>query len=655
MILHIDIETYSSAPIRDVGAYKYTESPDFEILMVAFAFNDEPIEIIDLKSGEVLPTRFLRALEDPNIEKWAHNATFERRAFKAYGFDVPVEQWHCSAIKAAYCGYPLGLDAVSQAMDLGDKGKLSTGRALIRYFCMPVKATIRNGGRTRNLPEHDPERWEEFKLYCINDVEAEREISKRLSEYEIPQKERALYILDQEINDRGILVDTTMARNAIELDDKHSSVLTERMAELTGLDNPNSPKQLSEWLSTALQQEVKTIAKGALTELLKADLGSDSDRIKEVINLRLHSAKTSTKKYEAMINCAGADGRAHGLFQFYGASRTGRWAGRLIQLQNLPRNYISNLAEARGHMRELDYSTISLMYDNISDIQSQLIRTALIAPKGQAFVVADFSAIEARVIAWYANERWRMDVFESHGKIYEASAAMMFEMDIEDIARDSKEREKGKIAELALGYQGSLGALKQMGGEQMGLSDEEMSGIVRQWRAKSKNIVSFWYEVDAAVKEAILKSRKVVLRNFKDLSIESNGKVLTISLPSGRQLFYQTPRMTTNRFGGASVKYLGMNQTTRKWEWVESYGGKFVENIVQATARDLLAYSMIEIDKRGYPIVMHVHDEVAIEAPLEVAEERLEELCDIMAEEVPWAKGLVLTAAGYTSTFYKKD
>lgn len=652
MVLHIDIETYSSAPIRDVGAYKYVESPDFEILMVAYAFNDEPIEIIDLARGEELPKRFTDALLDPDIEKWAHNAAFERRAFIASGFNVPIEQWHCSAIKSAYCGYPLALEAVSAAMDLGDKGKLSTGRALIRYFCMPVKPTKRNNGRTRNLPHHDPDKWEEFKLYCINDVEAEREITNRLSDYEIPQKERDLYILDQEINDRGILVDTVMARNAIALDNTHSNLLLGKMAKITGLDNPNSPKQLSEWLATALQQEVKSIAKGALTELLETDLGSD---VEQVIKLRLYSAKTSTKKYEAMINCAGTDGRAHGLFQFYGASRTGRWAGRLIQLQNLPRNYINNLAEARRHMRELDYDTISLMYDNISDVQSQLIRTALVAPQGKSFVVADFSAIEARVIAWFADERWRMDVFETHGKIYEASAAMMFDVPIESIARDSKEREKGKIAELALGYQGSLGALKQMGGEQMGLTEEEMQEIVRSWRAKSKRIVNFWYAVGDAVMEAVTKSRRIVLRNFKNIAIESDGKVLTILLPSGRQLFYQSPRVTTNRFGGASVKYLGMNQTTRKWEWVESYGGKFVENIVQATARDLLAHSMLKIDKLGHPIVMHVHDEVAIEAPTQEAEARLEEICSIMGEEVPWAEGLTLSAAGYTSTFYKKD
>lgn len=652
MVLHIDIETFSSAPIRDVGAYKYTESPDFEILMVAFAFNDEPIEIIDLARGEDLPKRFTDALLDPKVEKWAHNATFERRSFIAHGYDIPIDQWFCSAIKSAYCGYPLGLDAVSQAMDLGDKGKLATGRALIRYFCIPTKPTKANGGRTRNLPHHDPEKWEEFKLYCINDVEAEREITNRLSDYEIPQDERDLYILDQEINDRGILVDTVMAQNAIALDDKHSAVLFERMVALTGLDNPNSPKQIAEWLSAELQQEVTSIAKGVLTELLATDLG---EVVREVINLRLHASKTSTKKYEAMIQCAGDDGRAHGLFQFYGASRTGRWAGRLIQLQNLPRNYIKNLEEARGHMRELPYGTVSLLYDNISDVQSQLIRTALIAPQGKTFVVADFSAIEARVIAWYADETWRLDVFASHGKIYEASAAMMFDMPLESIAKDSKEREKGKIAELALGYQGSLGALKQMGGEQMGLTDAEMKEIVRNWRAKSPNIVSFWYAVDEAVKVAIQRSTKVVLGKFKNLIIESNGKVLTISLPSGRQLFYQSPQMTTNRFGGASVRYRGMNQTTRNWEWVESYGGKFVENIVQATARDLLAHSMIKIDALGYPIVMHVHDEVAIEEDLGTAEERLEELCNLMGEEVPWAKGLVLTAAGYTTTFYKKD
>ena len=654
MKLHIDVETYSSVSIKDAGAYKYCESLDFEVMLVAYAFNDEPIEIVDLMAGEELPERFIDALYDKNIEKWAHNAAFERRAFSAIGYNIPIEQWRCSMVKAAYCGYPLALAGVSKAMGLGEFGKLSTGRALIRYFCAPVKATKSNGGRVRNLPEHDIEKWEDFKLYCINDVAAEREITKRLEKYKMPDMEYDLYKLDQEINDRGILVDTKMAENAIALDTQETDKLLGQMTELTGLDKPNSPKELATWLGAALQREVTTIAKDELPRLIaEADLVAESALIKEVIALRQQTGMTSVKKYQRMIECAGDDGRAHGLFQFYGANRTGRWAGRLIQLQNLPRNYIDSIAEVRSRIREHPYSIVSLIHDNVTDILSQLIRTALIAPEGKLLVAADFSAIEARVLSWLAGEEWRMQVFATHGKIYEASAAMMYDLPIESIAKDSMERHKGKVAELALGYQGAAGAMKQMGAEAMGLDDAEIGNIVRVWRDKNPKIVELWAAVDDAVKEAVQKSCEIVLTGYKNITIKSDGKVLTILLPSGRKLFYQKPRMTRNKWGQPSVKYMGQHNS--RWVWVESYGGKFVENICQAIARDILGVAMLKMDAKGIPLVMHVHDEVVAEAKTEDAENVLKIMCDIMGEEINWAPGLDLGAEGFTTPFYKKD
>ena len=650
--LYIDIETFSSVDISTAGAYKYMESIDFEILMVAFAFNDEPIDCIDLAQGEQLPKRFIDALYDPNIEKHAHNANFERNAFKAYGYDVPVEQWYCSAVKSAYCGLPLSLEMVSQALKLEEKGKLSTGKALIKYFSVPIKPTKINGMRERNFPKHNIEKWEEFKLYCINDVEAEREIDKILSPYEIPEFERINYILDQNINDRGILIDLVMAENCNKLDEQHSAILSQRIRSLTNLENPNSPAQLKKWLTDAMGEEITTLAKEEMSNLIEK---AESEVVKEVLTLRKKSSKSSTKKYVAMLNCACDDNRAHGLFQFYGANRTGRWAGRLVQLQNLPQNHLDKIEEVRQIVGYGNYEDVSLFYDDISSILSQLIRTAFIAPEGKTFAVADFSAIEARVIAWLADEKWRLDVFATHGKIYEASASMMFNVPIEQIKKGSELRDKGKISELALGYQGALGALRKMGGEKMGLSDDEMTRIVKLWRAKNKNIVSLWDAVDKAAQKCIALKSKVVLPNFKNLEFEFDGTVMTIKLPSGRKLFYQNAMLTKGSFGQTSVKYKGLDQVTKKWWWVDSYGGKFVENIVQAIARDLLAYSMQQLDKEGFPIVMHVHDETVAEVDKIGAEESLKKMENIMGQEVPWAKGLPLKADGYITDFYKKD
>lgn len=654
--LHIDVETYSSIDIRTAGAYKYTESVDFEILMVAYAFDDEPIQMVDLAQGETLPQRFIDALVDPKIEKHAHNANFERNCFRAIGYNVPIDQWHCSAIKAAYCGLPLSLGQVSIALKLEEKGKLATGKALIRYFCVPIKATKANGHRMRNLPEHDLEKWEEFKLYCINDVEAEREIGHILREYSIPEFERANYILDQEINDRGILIDLDMARNAYSIDEKHSGILKEQLIELTGLENPNSPAQLKKWLSEAMGKEITSLAKDSIPTLIEE---AGSGTVEKVLKLRTKSSKSSTKKYVAMLNCACDDNRAHGLFQFYGANRTGRWAGRLVQLQNLPQNHLDDLEGARSAFASGDYNLVTMLYENISSTLSQLIRTTFIAKPKHTFAVADFSAIEARVIAWLANEKWRLEVFNSHGKIYEASASMMFGVPIEKIDKTTKEgaalRTKGKIAELALGYQGSLGALRKMGGEKMGLSDPEMQDIVKKWRAKNRAITQLWKSVEGFAKRAIKTRKRVVLSKYRNLAFDYDGKVLTIELPSGRKLFYQSPAMTTNRWDQESIKYKGMDQVTKKWWWVDSYGGKFVENIVQAIARDLLAYSMLRLNEEGFDIVMHVHDEAICEIPEENSEASLEKMCEVMGETVPWAEELPLVADGYITPFYKKD
>lgn len=650
--LHIDIETYSSIDIVTAGAYKYCESIDFEILMIAYAFDDEPIRMIDLALGDEIPKEFIEALLDPAIEKHAHNANFERNSFRAIGYDVPIEQWHCSAVKSAYCGLPLSLTMVSEALKLEEKGKLATGKALIRYFSVPIKPTKANGMRERNFPEHDMQKWEEFKLYCINDVEAEREIGKRLEAYTIPDFERINYILDQQINDRGILVDTDMAMNAYHIDELHSAVMSEQLTKLTGLDNPNSPAQLKQWLSLAMGKEITTLAKEDMDTLVEE---AESEAVKEVLSLRKKSSKSSTKKYVAMLNCACHDNRVRGLFQFYGANRTGRWAGRLVQLQNLPQNHLKDLEQARSLIASGDYELAAMFYDDISNVLSQLIRTAFIAKKKCTFAVADFSAIEARVIAWLANEKWRLDIFATHGKIYEASASMMFNVPIESVTKGSELRDKGKISELALGYQGAIGALRQMGGEKMGLSDEEMNRIVKLWRKKNPSVVKLWDEVNEAAIRVVKTHKPLILTKFRNLKFDYNGDVLTIELPSGRKLYYQQATLTTSRFGQEAVKYKGLDQETKKWWWVDSYGGKFVENIVQAIARDILAYSMQQLDKAGFWLVMHVHDEAIAEVDKAKGEELLEQMCDIMGTEVPWALGLPLKADGYITDFYKKD
>lgn len=659
-VLHIDVETYSSEDIKNAGAYRYCQSLDFEILIIAYAFDDEETKVWDISGGDPYPEDFICALLDPHIEKHAHNANFERNVFKAVGYDIPINQWHCSAVKAAYCGLPLGLGQLSKILKLSDKGKLASGMALIKYFCIPCKPTKANGQRFRNMPEDDLEKWEEFILYCINDVEAEREISRIISPYVLPNEERLNYILDQEINDRGIMVDIVMAQNAYEIDQKHSKLLLSQIKEITGLDNPNSPAQLKKWLGEAIGENVNSLAKDVLPDLL--EMAGDGTPAYDVISLRRKASKTSIKKYLAMINCICGDQRAHGLLQFYGANRTGRWAGRLVQLQNLPQNHLDELEAARSVFASGDYELAKMLYENISSTLSQLIRTAFIAKPGHTFAVADFSAIEARVIAWLAGEKWRTDVFNTHGKIYEASASMMFGVPLEEVTKGSDYRAKGKVAELALGYQGSLGALKQMGGERMGLSDSEMKIIVKKWRNKSPQIVKLWKRVEAAAMIAVKGRKKITLPGFQNLEFNCDGKVLTIKLPSGRKLFYQSPQIfskTTKTIRGDwtrdALRYKGMDQTTKQWKWIDTYGGKLTENIVQAIARDLLADSMRKVDSVGFPIVMHVHDELVAEVPEEEAEKNLKEIEYIMGTDNPWAAGLPLAADGYVTPFYKKD
>lgn len=698
MRVHIDLETYSSVNLLTSGAYKYTESEDFEILILCYKVNKGPVITVDLASGVPMPPEFSDMLLNPDYELHAQGAVFERLCFRAIGYDIPIWRWHCTAIKAAACGYPHSLAGISEAMDLGEQGKLSTGKALIRYFSVPIKPTKANGMRKRNFPRHDPEKWAEYKRYCEMDVVAESTIYGKLAHYETLESERQLYILDQEINDRGILIDVNMAKNAMIINKVAASKMLNTLGELTGLDNPNSPAQLKKWLSEAMQKDITSLAKKNIIELVSevesgvvydnsssvGDMGVDgynwpkvdpsnkdsfkffgvdlepkvqasNEEVLKVLQLRQKSAKTSIKKYLAMVLCACYDGRAHGLFQFLGASRTGRWAGRLIQMQNLPQNHLDWLELARHAVATGDYELLDILTDDISSVLSQLIRTTFIAKPGHTFAVADFSAIEARVLAWLAGELWRLEVFATHGKIYEASAAMMFKVPLESIKKGSPERQKGKIAELALGYGGAIGALLQMGGEAMGLSTTEMNDIVADWREVNPQTVKLWAAINSAAIRTIKTGKKIVLDEFKNLIFEYDGKCMTIQLPSGRKLYYQDAMLVTNKWGRPGVRYKGLDQKSKKWWWVDTYGGKLTENIVQAIARDCLAFAMLNLNEGGYEIVLHVHDEAVAEVPIKGAEGVLNYMCDIMGQPIPWAPGLRVPAEGYITRFYKKD
>lgn len=653
-VLSIDLETYCELDIKDVGAYRYCQHPSFEIILFAYAFDDEPVEIIDLKNNEILPDEVISALHDPEIIKSAFNANFERNALKNHTFlpdGMPPEQWQCTMIKALTLGLPSSLDMVGKALRFPeDKQKMKEGKALIQYFCKPCKPTKINGGRTRNLPEHDMEKWNLFKEYCIQDVEVERDIRNKLNKYKTTDKEQRLWELDQKINDRGINTDIGLITKAIECDEQYKERLVNEAIELTGLSNPNSPAQLKEWIGQRLGYQVGSINKDIMPTLIQDAELQEKYEVKKILELRQLMGKTSTKKYQTMVDMRCDDGRVRGLLQFYGANRTGRWAGRGVQVQNLPQNHLPDLDDARNYIRNGDFDIVELLYDSVSDTLSQLIRTAFIPREGNRFLVADFSAIEARVIAWLAGEQWRIDVFNTHGKIYEASASQMFHVPIESIKKGSDLRQKGKIAELALGYGGSVGALTSMD-KSKSIPEEELPGLVKSWRNANPKITKFWWDCDKAAKKAIQERTTVELHH--GIKFIYDPGVLFIQLPSGRRLSYIKPKIEAGPYDKDIITYEGMEQTSKQWTTLETYGPKLVENIVQAVARDCLAEAMFKVTESGYDIVMHVHDEIIMDVPLWVGS--VSEICDIFAEPIEWAKGLPLRADGYECDYYMKD
>lgn len=639
--LSIDIESYSDVDLSKCGVYKYASSPAFEILLFGYAVDGGDVQVVDLACGEQIPDEIISALSDTSVTKWAFNAMFERVCLSNFlGEWLEPEGWHCTMVWSATLGLPLSLETAGAALGL-EKQKLTEGKDLIRYFCVPCKPTKANGGRTRNRSEHDPGKWERFKAYNLRDVETEMQIQKRLSNFPVPDAIWEEYHLDQEINDRGIGVDMELVQQAIAIDARSRERLTAAMQELTELENPNSVHQMKQWLADH-GMETDTLGKKAVAELVK----TAQEPLREVLSLRQQLAKSSVKKYTAMENAVCADSRAHGMFQFYGANRTGRFSGRLIQLQNLPQNHMGDLAEARALVRSGNYEALSMLYEDIPDTLSQLIRTAFVPQNGRKFIVADFSAIEARVIAWFAGERWRLKVFEDGGDIYCASASQMFHVPVEKHGVNGHLRQKGKIAELALGYGGSVGALKSMGALEMGLAEEELQPLVDAWRSSNPMITQFWWDVDRAVKDCI---RQRVPTETHGLRFDYRSAMLFITLPSGRRLAYVKPRIGENQFGGESVTYMGVSGA-KKWERLESYGPKFVENIVQGTARDILCYAMQTL--KNCAIVAHVHDEIIIEADRRMS---VEAVCEQMGRTPPWAKGLKLRADGYECEFYQKD
>lgn len=642
-LMAIDIETYSDISLPDCGVHRYVASEQFEILLFAYSIDEGEIRVIDLASGERMPEEVMDLLMDDSVIKTAFNAAFERTCINRYfGISLSPEVWRCTAVQSAILALPLSLEGVGEALSL-DKKKMSEGKELIRFFCMPCKATKANGGRTRNLPSDAPEKWEQFKTYCKRDVDVEMQIRKKLKNYPIPDREQVLYCMDQRINDRGIRVDTQMVSQAIACDLLYKEAAAKRAYELSGLENPNSVSQLKGWLLDK-GIEVDSLAKDTVTELV----GKTEGEVSELLKLRLAMSKTSVKKYEA-IERAVCDGRVHGLLQFYGANRTGRWAGRLVQIHNLPQNHMEDLELARSLVKEGRFDLVELLYSSTPEVLSELIRTAFVAKPGCRFIISDFSAIEARVLAWMSGEAWRLRVFSTHGKIYEASASAMFGVPIEEIGKTSPLRQKGKIAELALGYGGSVGALVSMGATKMGLSEEELPDLVSQWRLANPHITEFWWKVDAAAFKAV-KERCTV--QMDRLLFEYRGGILFIHLPSGRKLSYVKPRLELNRFGREGITYEGVGES-KKWTRIETYGPKMVENIVQAVSRDILAEAMLRLEKAGFDIVMHVHDEVVLEVPEGVSS--VEEVNELMAVNPSWTMGLPLKAAGFESAFYKKD
>ena len=657
--LSIDVETFSDVDLKKCGVYKYAESPNFEVLLFGASVDGGEVTVYDLASGDTVPEEIIQALADDSVIKWAYNASFERvclsvwlrRNYPQYFSSYSIEEdtvknyldpssWRCSLVWGAYMGLPLSLEGIGKVLKLENQ-KMSEGKALIRYFCVPCKPTKANGGRTRNLPEHDPVKWSTFIAYNKRDVETEMAIQQKLSKFPVPDLLWEEYHLDQEINDRGIQLDMALVEQAIAIDERSREELSAKMRQLTALENPNSVQQMKEWL-TQHGLEVDSLDKKAVKELLK----TAPPELAEVLELRRQLAKSSVKKYQAMQNAVCADGRARGMFQFYGANRSGRWAGRLIQLQNLPQNHMAHLEDARSLVRSGNYALLSALYDSVPEVLSELIRTAFVPRDGYKFIVSDFSAIEARVLSFLASESWRLKVFAENGDIYCASASAMFHVPVEKHGQNAHLRQKGKIAELALGYGGSVGALKSMGALEMGLAEEELQPLVDAWRASNPNIVQFWWDVDNAVKTTV---RQRLDTETHGIRFRYRSGMLFIVLPSGRQLCYVKPKMGVNKFGGDSVTYEGVG-STKKWERIESYGPKFVENIIQAVSRDILMYAIRTLSHCF--IVGHVHDELIIECSMGVS---LDAVCEQMGRTPPWIKGLKLRADGYETMFYKKD
>lgn len=657
--LSIDVETFSDVDLKKCGVYKYAESPNFEVLLFGASVDGGEVTVYDLASGDTVPEEIIKALSDDSVIKWAYNASFERvclsvwlrrnypQHFSSYSIEddtvrnyLDPSSWRCSLVWGAYMGLPLSLEGIGKVLKLENQ-KMAEGKALIRYFCVPCKPTKANGGRMRNLPEHDPVKWSTFIAYNKRDVETEMAIQQKLSKFPVPDFLWEEYHLDQEINDRGIQLDMVLVEQAIDIDERSREELSAKMRQLTALENPNSVQQMKEWL-TKHGLEVDSLDKKAVKELLK----TAPPELAEVLELRRQLAKSSVKKYQAMQNAVCTDGRARGMFQFYGANRSGRWAGRLIQLQNLPQNHMAHLEDARSLVRSGDYALLSALYDSVPEVLSELIRTAFVPRDGYKFIVSDFSAIEARVLSFLASESWRLKVFAENGDIYCASASAMFHVPVEKHGQNAHLRQKGKIAELALGYGGSVGALKSMGALEMGLAEEELQPLVDAWRTSNPNIVQFWWDVDNAVKTTV---RQRLDTETHGIRFRYRSGMLFIILPSGRQLCYVKPKMGTNKFGGDSVTYEGVG-STKKWERIESYGPKFVENIVQAVSRDILMYAIRTLSHCF--IVGHVHDELIIECSMGVS---LDAVCEQMGRTPPWIKGLNLRADGYETMFYKKD
>ena len=642
--LSIDIETYSDVDLIKCGVYRYADSPNFGILLFAYCFDDGDIQIIDLAQGEKLTDEITAALSSPEYIKTAYNAQFERVCLSKYfGIRLDPEQWYCTAVQAAELSLPASLADVGAALGL-ERQKLTEGKELIRYFCVPCKPTKTNGGRTRNMPQDASDKWELFKQYCIRDVDVERQIAYKLRKYPISESEHEMYVLDQRINDRGVLVDAELAAQAVKINNIQTAVATDQAYELTGLENPNSVSQLKEWLSDN-GVEIESLSKKAVASLVDETEGD----IQELLRLRLMLSKTSVKKYEAVIRSVCGDGRVHGMMRFYGANRTGRWSGNILQPQNLPQNHLPDLTLARDITKSGDYELLDMLYGNVPNVLSELIRTVLVTKEGCRFIVADFSAIEARVLSWLAGEQWRIDTFKNGGDIYCASASQMFKVPVEKHGINGHLRQKGKISELACGYGGSVGALKSMGAVEMGVPEDELQGLINDWRNANPHIVQLWDKIGRAAMKAIKDKTTVPLGRL--CFIYERG-ILFIRLPGGRRLSYVKPDIGTNRFGGDSITYMGISQA-KKWERLETFGGKLTENVVQAIARDLLASAMMNVTAAGYDIVFHVHDEIIAEVPY--GKGSVDEMCSLMSSNPVWADGLPLNADGYECEYYRKD